>query len=254
MSTTTVLTAPAAGLPPAAACGPGTVFSPACGPDGTCCGPFGADGPITYELYARTGTAVVVGGSELSSRLNTGWQTGIGGNTFFFNTSRDAAWVLGTGISYTYNRGRQERGGPLDVHTPPIAAGQPDGITPQLVRGLHRTTFDYSIGRDWWRQGPGTVGMENASNTRIGGFVGGRYGTAHTDLFPQADPTNYLRKHSVTSSVLLGLHANWEKPMGNWILFAGTRTEVEYAFMNVVPPQGSDVVSVNLLFTIGCRY
>lgn len=255
-----VLTAPATGLP-AAALPPGTVCSPACGPDGTCCGPFGANGPVTYELYARTGPALVVGGSELSGRLNTGWQIGSGAYTLLYNTSRDAAWSLGTGISYTYNRGRQERGGPLDVHTPRVQTlpgggtqQLADGLAPHLVRGLHRTTFDYSIGRDWWLQGPGTVGAEAAPNTRVGAYVGGRYGTAHTDLFPQADPTNYLRKHSIMHSVFGGMHYGWEKPMGNWIFFTNARAEVDYAFMNVVPPQGSDVLSVNLLFSLGVRY
>lgn len=251
-TSTSVLTTPAGA--PAVVAGPGTVYSPACGPDGTCCGPFGANGPLTYELYARTGPSLVVGGSELSSRLNTGWQVGGGSNTLFFNTSRDAAWVLGTGLSYTYNRGRQERGGPLLVHTPPSAQGLPDGITPQLVRGLHRTTFDYSVGRDWWFRGPGSVGMECAPNTRFGTFVGGRYGTTHADLFSAADASFYLRKHSVLHSFLMGVHGNWERPMGDWIFFAGMRAEFEYAFLNVVPPQGSDVVSVNLLFTMGVRW
>ncbi|QEL17360.1 hypothetical protein [Limnoglobus roseus] len=253
-SATGLLTAPVIGLPTTPAQLPaGTVTSPACGPDG-CCGPFGANGPITYELYARTGPALVIGGSELSSRLNTGWQVGTGAYTLLYNTSRDAAWTLGTGISYTYNRGRQERGGPLDVHTPAPTAGLADGITPQLVRGLHRTTFDYSIGRDWWLRGPGTVPTETDANTRVGGYVGGRYGTAHADLFSTADPLLYLRKHSITSSVFLGTHANWEKPMGNWIFFTGVRAEIDYAFLNVVPPQGSDVVSINLLFSMGVRY
>ncbi len=252
-SATGVLTMPATGVP-VSSLPAGTVCSPACGPEGDCCGPFGGNGPVTYELYARTGPAIIVGGSELTSRLNTGWQVGTGAYTLLYNTSRDSAWVLGTGLSYTYNRGRQERGGPLQVHTPPPTPGLADGITPQLVRGLHRTTFDYSVGRDWWLNGPGTVATEAGPNTRLGAFVGGRYGTTHADLFSTADPLLYLRKHSIMHSVFLGTHANWEKPVGNWIFFTDMRAEVDYAFLNVVPPQGSDVVSVNLLFSIGCRY
>lgn len=233
---------------------PGTVHSPACGPDG-CCGPFGADGPITYELYGRTGPALVVGGSELSGRLNTGWMVSGGANTFFFNSTRDAAWVLDTGISYTYNRGRQERGGPLDVHTPPFnPATQPDGLQPHLVRGLHRTSFNFGLGRDWWMSGPGVVGQAAQSNSRWGVDTGGRWGTSHVDLVPTADLGNYLRRRSIFHSVYIGAHADWEQPMGNWIFFAGVRGEFDYTFLNVVPPNGSDIVGVNLLFQMGVRY
>lgn len=233
---------------------PGTVHSPACGPDGQCCGPVGANGPLTYELYFRTGPSLVIGGSEFSGRLNTGWQVGGGARTLFFNTSRDAAWVLDTGISYTYNRGRQERGGPLNVHTPPINVGAADGITPNLVRGLHRTSFNFALGRDWWMNGPGSVESETKWNSRWGVDVGGRWGTSHVDLVPTADLGNYLRKRSVFHSVVLGTHAGWERPMGNWILFAGVRGEFEYTFLNVVPPNGSDIVGLNLLFQTGVRY
>jgi hypothetical protein len=249
-SATTVLTAP----PGAVNYPDGTVHSPAC-PGGLCNGPVGANGPITYELYGRNGPSLVVGGSELSGRLNTGWQIGGGAHTLFFNTTRDAAWVFDTGISYTYNRGRQERGGPFDVQTPPFnRATQPDGIHPYLVRGLHRTSFNFGFGRDWWLNGPGVVGHEIQSNRRVGLDVGGRWGTSHVDLVPTANLNNYLRRQSVFHSIVLGTHGDWERPMGNWILFAGVRGELDYTFLNVVPPNGSDIVSVNFLFQMGVRY
>lgn len=249
---TTVLTAPPGTT---TTYPPGTVHSPACGPDGQCCGPLGANGPLTYELYFRTGPSLVIGGSEFSGRLNTGWQVGGGSRTLFFNTTRDAAWVLDTGVSYTYNRGRQERGGPLNVHTPPLnPATSPDGIHPHIVRGLHRTSFNFALGRDWWLSGPGVVGSESASNRRWGADVGGRWGTSHVDLVPTANLGNYLRKRSIFHSVVLGTHGDWERPMGNWILFAGVRGEFEYTMLNVVPPNGSDIVGLNFLFQAGFRY
>lgn len=247
---TTVLTAP----PNSPSYPNGTVFSPAC-PDGSCCGPFGANGPITYELFSRTGPSLVVGGSELSGRLNTGWQVGGGANTLFFNKARDAAWVLTTGVSYTYNRGRQERGGPLPVITPPInRATGADGQFDYLVRGVHRTSFDFGFGRDWWLSGPGNVGSDCKHNGRVGVDVGGRWGTSHSDLVLESDLDTYLRKQSVFHSVLIGTHANWERAMGNWILFAGIRGEFDYTFLDVVPTNGSDIVSVNFLFQLGVRY
>lgn len=249
-SSTVTLTAPP-GLPSYPA---GTIHSPAC-PGGLCNGPVGGNGPVTYEIYSRTGPTLVVGGSEFSGRLNTGWQVGGGAHTFFFNTARDAAWVLDTGISYNYNRGRQERGGPLDVYTPPFnRQTQPDGIHPHLVRGLHRTSFNFGFGRDWWITGTGTVDGSTHSNSRWGVDLGGRWGTSHVDLVPTANLNNYLRKRAVFHSVVLGTHADWERPMGNWILFAGLRGEFDYTFLNVVPPNGSDIVGVNLLFQMGVRY
>ncbi len=252
-SATNVLTAPSSVT---TVYPPGTVHSPACGTDGGCCGPVGGHGPVTYELYTRTGPSLVVGGSELSGRLNTGWQIGSGARTLLFNTTRDAAWVLDTGISYTYNRGRQERGGPLDVHTPPLnPQTQPDGLQPHLVRGLHRTSFNFGLGRDWWMSGPGTVSnSEPHWNSRWGVDTGGRWGTSHVDLVPTADLGNYLRRRSVFHTVYIGSHADWERPMGNWILFMGVRGEFEYTFLNVVPPKGSDIVGLNLLFQAGVRY
>jgi hypothetical protein len=255
---TSVLTTTPNGLPK------GTVTSPFCGPDGNCCGPVGGNGPVTYELYANTGPALIVGGSELSGRLNTGWRLSIGARTLFFNTERTAAWVLDTGVGYTYNRGRQERGGPVDVHTPRVLVqnvnGQTvttplaDALAPHLVRGLHRTTFNYGVGRDWWFRGPGAVGTETGPNTRVGFDVGGRYGTGHSDLVPDTDRGNYLRKQSVVSAVYLAAQGNWERPMGNWIFFTGMRGEFDYTFTNVLPPKGSDIVGINILFSMGVRY
>jgi hypothetical protein len=249
---TTVLTAPPGTTTTTTVYPSGTVFSPAC-PDGSCCGPVGAHGPLTYELYFRTGPSLVVGGSELSGRLNTGWQVGGGARTLYFNPTRDAAWVLTTGISYTYNRGRQERGGPLLVHTT-LQTGVPDVLTSQLVRGLHRTSFDFGFGRDWWVNGPGNVGGESAWNCRSGFEVGGRWGTSHVDAFRPDVEGGYHRKQSVFHSVLVASHTNWERPMGNWILFAGVRGEFEYSFLNVVPPNGSDIVGINFLMNFGVRY
>jgi hypothetical protein len=246
---TQLLTAPVAGLPA------GSVTSPWCGSTGACGGPFGANGPVTYELYANTGPSLVIGGSELSGRLNTGWRVTFGARTLLFNTDRTAAWAIDTGISYTYNRGRQERGGPLDVHTPaPNSQITPDGLNPFLVRGIHRTTFNYAVGRDWWYRGAGAVGMESGPNSRVGWDIGGRYGTGHADLVPDVDRTNYLRRSSRVTGVFGGIHGNWERPMGNWILFTGARMELEYTFTNLVPPKGADIVGINFLFSAGVRY
>ena len=256
---TSVLTAPpgAPSVHPA-----GTVTSPWRGGSsgGPCCGPTGGNGPVTYELYTLTGPSLAISGSELSGRLKSGWTVGTGVRTLLFNQPGDAAWVLDLGVGFTYNRGRSSKI-PIDVLTPRVQlvpGGQPtplpDGLAPYSVRGLSRTNFNFSIGRDWFLRSPGLVGSEVGPNWRVGGDVGGRYGTSHVDLVPIGDPTNYLRKHSVTQSVFTALHTNYEVPVRSFIFFTGVRTEVDYTFTNVVPPKGGDILSLNIYLTAGVRY
>ena len=240
----------------------GTVTSPWHGSSsgGPCCGPTGGNGPVTYELYTLTGPSLAIGGSELSGSLKTGWTVGTGVRTLLFNQPGDAAWVLDLGLSFTYNRGRSSKV-PIDVLTPrvqQVPGGQatplPDGLAPYSVRGLSRTNFNFSIGRDWFLRSPGLVVSETGPNWRVGADVGGRYGTSHVDLVPIADPTNYLRKQSVTHSVFTALHTNYEVPMRSFIFFTGVRTELDYTFTNVVPPKGGDILSLNIYLTAGVRY
>jgi hypothetical protein len=98
--------------------------------------------------------------------------------------------------------------------------------------------------------------MENGWNLRVGGDVGGRWGTAHVDLLPQdvAAFGNYQRRQGVYHGFFLAPHINAEVPMGSWILFGGFRAEWSYDWMNLVPPLRGNLSSVNLLFTIGARF
>lgn len=251
---TGTLTAPPTGLPP------GSVASPWVGsrPAGACCGPVGANGPIGYELYVRTGPNLPVGGEDLSAAILTGWTTGGGGRALFFNPAGDRAWVLDLGLSYTYNQGKNSR--VLGVFTP-TALDQntneptgPDEVNSFGVRGLHRTNFNFAVGRDWFLNGAGNLGMNPAANWRVGGDIGGSWGTSHVDLNPVADTSNYLRKSGVTHGVFLGTHASWEKPMGAYVLFGGLRTQVGYTWTNLVAPVGGDIIDVSFLLTAGVRY
>ena len=256
---TAVLTAPpGAGsqLPP------GSVASPWCGgaPAGAgCCGPVGANGPVTYELYARTGPNIIVGGSgTFSGALRSGWVIAGGGRTLLYDTTGDAAWAFDLGVGLTYTRGEQNR--VIDVFSPRetdpntgLLAG-PDQIHPFRVRSLHRSTFNYALGRDWFLNGPGYLGAEQSSNTRLGFDVGGRWGYSHVELVPVEDPRNYLRRSGVTHGIFLGTNYTWEQPMGAWILVIGGRAEWGITFSNLVPPQNGNLQDVNLLLTIGVRF
>jgi hypothetical protein len=225
-----------------------------------CCGPLGRNGRIGYEIYAYTGPAWTLGEGRLSRQLQTGWLTGGGGRSLFFNPAHDAAWVVDLGLSYQYNRGSVDHFTELFIHQPPIQFGnqtipRPDVIAPTAVRGLHRTNFNFALGRDWWMWGPGSTGMACGWNVRVGGVVGGRYGTAHVDLLPQDRALgDYQRRQGVTHGVFISPHATVEVPMGSWIGFCGLRAEWGYDWMNLVPPIQGNLHSFNLLFTAGIRF
>jgi hypothetical protein len=258
---TDVLTAPQGGVPMV----PGAVCSPWNGAG------VGGNGPITYEGYVRTGPSLNIGGGELSAILDHGWMTAVGGRTLFFNETNDAAWVLDLGLSYTENLGPRlgritrvtalelkgaggERG--TDPNTPTLF---PDVtfLMPAGVRKVRRTSLNFGVGRDWWLYGPGTVeanGGSGASNWRGGVDVGGRWGTASIDLEPQFDTDGVRRRQGVYHGVYVGSSLNWEKQFGGVILQAGVRGEWGYDWMNLLPPQNSDLHSLNILMTFGLRY
>jgi hypothetical protein len=235
----------------------GTVTSPWCGADG-CCGPTGGNGLLTYELYSRTGPSLPVQGGGFIGRLNTGWVVEAGVRTLFFNTEADAAWVVDVGLSYTYNRGRQQRN-VLQVYAPQPRdfSGNltgPDRLEVFGIRGLHRTNFNIAIGRDWFAYGPATVGSANRVNWRYGGDIGFRWGTSHVDLVPQANERNYLRRTGITDSIFFGGHVDREVNFGNWIFFNGLRMEYDYTWTNVIPDHNGDIVSLNFLMYAGVRF
>lgn len=223
-----------------------------------CNGPVGANGPLGYELYVRTGPNLVVGGEDLGLSVRTGWSTGGGGRALLFNPAGDRAWVLDLGINYIYNQGKDQRvlgvftPGALDPNT--NLPTDPDEVNSYFIRGLHRTNFNFAIGRDWFLRGAGNLGMEPGPNWRVGADVGGQWGTSHVDLIPVGDPTNYLRRTSVTHGFFIGSHATWEKPLGAYILYGGLRAQWGYTWANLIPPLGSDISDVSLLMTVGLRY
>ena len=230
-----------------------------CGPGGAnCCGPVGGNGPVTYELFTRTGPSLIVGGSpDLSGAARFGWMVEGGGRSLFFNTTNDAAWVAELGLMYAYN-GANDRG--LDVFARQGRNAQtgllngPDQIQPFNLRGITRTGLNFGLGRDWFLNGPGVLGFEQAWNSRVGVDVSGNYGTIRVDLLPLADLNNYFRRYSTTTGIMFGAHYNVEMPVGGWILFAGGRVQYGFHHSNVVPPLSGNFQDLNLLLTAGVRF
>lgn len=226
-----------------------------------CCGPLGRNGRVGYEIYSYTGPTWAIGEGEFTRRLQTGWMVGGGGRSLFFDTSHTKAWVLDVGLSYQYNRGEIDDPIQSDVRQPPFTnpitgeiTPRPDVLTEVAVRALHRTNVNFGFGYDWWRRGPGSVGLEDQTNWRCGALLGGRWGTAHVDLEPVGVPGGYARRQNVTHGIFLAVHGTVEVPMGSWILFAGLRTEWGYDWTNIVPPMSGNIHNLNILLTSGIRF
>ncbi len=245
------------GVPPVPAAVPGAVYSPWVGdnPAGGCCGPVGANGPVTYEGYFRTGVSLLSGGGAMTSVAKTfGWNVQGGSRSLFFNPTGDAAWVLDLGIGYTANAGRgAER--PINILTNSVKFGGGDGVFPAGVREVRRTSLNFAIGRDYFLNGPGVVGSEPGyGNFRTGWDVGGRWGTSSVGFEPFGDPDGYRRRQSIFHGLYLAGNATWEKPMGSWTFYLGGRVEWGYYWANMLPPNDGDFREVNILLMTGVRF
>jgi len=226
-----------------------------------CCGPMGHDGRIGQEFYLDTGPTIPFGNGQFVHRLEVGWMVGGGGRTLFFNQDHTAAWTADLGVSYQYNRGNQVSALNLDVRQPNTSdpttgatVKQPDVLTNVIVRDIDRTNFNYAFGRDWWLWGPGATGAEKSWNLRVGYEIGGRWGTAHVDLVPTANPFGYFRRQNTTLGMFLELHSDFEVPLGSMIFFTGVQVQYGYDWTNLAPPVPGDIQSINVLLRAGLRF
>jgi hypothetical protein len=243
------------GLPPGTYPNPYQIDGPGC------CGPVGHDGRIGQEVYVNTGPTIPFGYGQFVHRLEVGWMVDFGERSLFFNANHDAAWVFDLGGSYQYNRGNQWSALNLDVRqanttnsTTGAVTKNPDILTNVVVRDIDRTNFNYAIGRDWWFWGQGATGLEKDWNLRVGGSIGGRWGTAHVDLVPTAEATGYFRRQNTTEGIFFELHANVEVPLGTVILFGGVQVQYGYDWTNLAPPIAGDIQNVNVLLCTGIRF
>jgi hypothetical protein len=245
----------------------GSIESPWCGgvQAGDCNNSIGGNGPLTYEIIGYTGPSFPILGGVLNNRLTVGWMVGADTRTLFFNQERDAAWVLVLGYSYIFNKGQDEQVKEIDVLTRSfvddltVQGGRRrvgDALLGQYVTALHRETLNFGFGRDWWLNGPGSLGNEPASNWRVGTEIGGRWGTGHVNLVPKqfTPPFDYNRRGGVYHGIYLSAYTNYERSFGNVIMYSGLKVQWAYNWMNYVPPQDSDLQDLNILMTFGVRF
>ena len=213
-----------------------------------CNGPIGKNGPIGSEIFLMTGPTIPGGPAVQARYANTGWMVETGARTLLFNPGGDAAWTVLLALTYQYNDGNG-RVAPFNYFNEP-------GL-PVTIRDIHRYTFTFGGGRDWFLFGQAPLGC-NGSNLRVGLETGGRWGGQHVNLnLIIDDPTgrnNFLERYKVYGGYYLGAHVDFEIPMGSWVWFGGFRTEWGVNFGNVIPFQNNTLMDVNLLFSTGFRY
>jgi hypothetical protein len=215
-----------------------------------CCGPIGGNGPITYELFARSGPVFTHGDGILGKLLDheAGWNVEAGGRTLFFNPGMDAAWTVDLSLDYMYNHSRPDPKVPLVIAVPPQAGNfNPPFILPSTLQNVHRTMANFGGGREWWLNSPANA---NGFKWRAGFDAGGRLGTAKANFVEVQHRTDTIY------GAFTALHADVEKSCGCCCTFmAGFRAEWDFTWMDVLKdPNNSNVQDVNLMVTFGVRF
>jgi hypothetical protein len=225
--------------------------------DAGCCGPTGKckSGPILLETYFRTGPEFTVGGGNYNSVLQTGWNIGGGARSLFFNADADQAWVVDLGISNThYNSNNREQN--IQLFNLPyldrsgefgIGVNRSITLNPTVgIISLNTTFVNLSGGKEYYLRGDA---FNKDNSWRIGGDVGGRYGSAKTEFvgFPNLKDT--------VGAVFLSIHSDLQIPFGKVNLIAGLRLEWDYIWSDILQSQNnSDLSNISLLYNGGIQF
>jgi hypothetical protein len=217
----------------------------------SCFCPVGGDGPIQTELYLRAGVSFPVGGGVYSRILQTGWEIQGGGRALFFNTARDAAWVVDLGVVNIWNHSnRPDVLIPLSVaqSTTGAMGAQTIAFLPLDVTAaaLNRTFGSASLGKEWWLTDPATA---PCNRLRWGVDLGGRYGSNSATFHEIRHRTD------VIGAAFIALHADLEIPCGCCTFIYGLRTEYQYSWSDILQSQNSgDLADFSLLVNFGVRF
>jgi hypothetical protein len=216
-----------------------------------CCGPVGKDGPIFQEFYVRNGTSFTISGGPFGNILAPGWAFEAGGRVLFFNPTVDAAWTVDLALSnFHYNTSRDQviflRNIPST--TPNPGGGNTTTALPLVLTrpsGLNITDVSAAGGREWYLWGNCTDG---GPSWRVGGDLGGRWGSARLDL------REIKHRTDVVGGFFLSAHSDVEFPCGCCIFQAGVRVEYDFIWTDILQSPNDQLQTLNLLFTLGARY
>ncbi|MSR29955.1 MAG: hypothetical protein EXR99_00480 [Gemmataceae bacterium] len=220
------------------------------------CGPLGRHGPIVLETYFRTGVNFPIGGGIYNEVLNAGWNVGGGGRSLFFNPEATKAWVIDLGISNVHYNS-SDRSPQVSLFNLPyldrsgqFGFGVNRSITiPALDLGLislNQTFVNMSGGKEYYLLGDAFC---QDRQWRIGGDVGGRYGTCKGEFVGFPNISNTI------GAIFLTLHSDLIIPWGKCNLFGGVRLEWDYTWSDILQRQNnSDLASFGLLFNGGLQF
>jgi hypothetical protein len=213
-----------------------------------CCGPVGADGPIGYEAYVRTGADFPLGGNPFGARMKIGWDAEIGGRTLFFNPEQDAAWTVDLGVRNVFNGNHDQE---TTYRLFNLFDQSTNTTTPEVdvnIKNLNRTYVDVSGGREVYLMGSAKCDCQDV-NWRVGFDIGGRYGTEKMEV------TNFRHRTDVNGGVFFAVHSDVECPRGCCIFFAGLRSEYGYTWSDILQRQNDgDIQEISLLLNLGVRF
>src|SRR5205823_4028794 len=183
-----------------------------------CCGPRGANGPITYELYVRSGPSLPVGPSNgLAGTLEAGWLVQGGGRSLFYNSNCTSACIIDLGLGNIWNHGNQ----------PNRTFLINESFFPVATLALNRTYASAGGGKEWYLLGP----ANNCKfNWRIGVDGGGQLGTERLDLRDPGAPngSNFRRRNDIFGGLYTGLYTDLTIPLQSCSFITGFRAEWVY--------------------------
>jgi hypothetical protein len=223
-----------------------------------CCDLTGRNGPIGSEVYVRTGTSVPIGGGLFGSVMKPGWDVEGGVRALLFNPEQTRAWTADLSVTNIHYYTSTAKSAPLinfasQVTIPSTTGGTPTTqtvIIPQFFvtpAGLNDTTVNLAFGRECYLIGAANTCSE--PRWRIGGDVGGRWGSSRLDLVEIKHKTGSI------SGFFFSLHSDLEIPCGCCILFAGLRMEYGYTFSKILQQQNdTDLQVLNFVGTVGLRF
>jgi hypothetical protein len=211
-----------------------------------CCGPLGANGPISSEIYVRSGVSFPVGpGFFGASSLHTGWAIQGGGRVLFFNPEVDAAWTVDLSVSNVEFGANHRNVARLFNVT--FGNNPPTPEVDVTLQGVNQTYANLAGGREWYLLGTGYGSVGPV--WRAGVDLGGRYGTTKVDL-------DQIRHRTGQVGGLFGaIHTDLECPCCGVIFVAGVRAEYGYIWSDVLQRQNNtDLQTINLLANFGIRF
>ncbi len=241
-----------------------------------CCGPVGAHGPILTEVFFRNGVSFPIGSSIPGEVMAAGYMLQGGGRALFFTPSQERAFTVELGISAVwydahvdriYNmvdvtRVRRNANGSIVTTPEGIPVNETFPLLPLIPSSMNVTSVHASLGHELYVLGCADC-SDPGAKLRLGYDVGGRWGSSKMIVVKQpfegdgGNPNRDLFKHrtDVVGGVFLALHSDFEIPYKCAIFFAGVRSEFAYLWNDLLQSHNNtDVMSINLLFNLGCRF